>query len=186
MTPQKFASMFVQAATRKGLTFADIARETGMSTSTIYKIRDGNRVPAIETGAKLAEVLDMPALGLAVIELRTKQCIICTGTYVDRGRNNYARCCGVACGRTLRQRKDRQAAEDYYGRLQIIARRRMDKYTRSVLAFCRACEPEGMCRRASCELRPVSPLPLKASAPSSTVARIAANRGGRSGSAGAA
>ena len=186
MTPQKFASMLRLAMHNKGYTIVDIAAETGLSHSTLYRIRDGNRVPAIQTGAKLAEVLDMPTIGLAVIEMRTKQCIICTGTYVDRGRQNTAKCCGVKCGRSLRQRKERQASTEYYGRLHVIARRRMDKYTRSVLAFCRACEPEGMCRRASCELRPVSPLPLKASAPSSTVARIAANRGGRSGSAGAA
>ena len=186
MTTQKFAAMLRLAMHNKGYTIVDIARETGLSHSTLYKIRDGNRVPAIQTGAKLAEVLDMPVLGLSVIEMRTKQCIICTGTYVDHGRQNTAKCCGVKCGRSLRQRKERKASTEYYGRLHVIARRRMDKYTRAVLAFCKACEPEGMCRRASCELRPVSPLPLKESARSSTVAPIVATRGGRTGSAGAA
>lgn len=186
MTTQKFSAMLRLAMHNKGFTIAAIAEETGIAPSTIYKIRNGNRVPAIQTGARLAEVLDMPILGLAVIEMRTKQCFVCTGTYVDHGRQNTAKCCGVKCGRSLRQRKERQASSEYYGRLHVIARRRMDKYTRAVLAFCRACEPEGMCRNASCELRPVSPLPLKANAPSSTVARTAANRGGRSGSAGAA
>jgi hypothetical protein len=185
MTPAVFAARLNLAITAKGMTIIDVHHETGVSLSALYKIRRGLSVPSIQTAARLAEVLDMPSIGEAALALRTKQCIVCTGTFVDRGRNNTGRCCGQQCSQVMRVRRERKASEEYFGRLHVIARRRMSTYTRAVLAFCSACEPEGMCRKASCELRPVSPLPLKGSAKSSTVARIAAPRVRRTGNAGA-
>lgn len=38
--------------------------------------------------------------------------------------------------------------------------RRLNVVTAAVGGFCRACEPQGVCRAPDCELRPVSPLPL--------------------------
>ncbi len=35
-----------------------------------------------------------------------------------------------------------------------------DQLRGAVASFCRGCEPEGICRTADCQLRPVSPLPL--------------------------
>jgi hypothetical protein len=45
-------------------------------------------------------------------------------------------------------------------RLTDAERDRLRVLERGVAAFCRACEPDGVCHMARCELRPVSPLPL--------------------------
>lgn len=64
-------------------------------------------------------------------------------------------------------RKPLAAALAHYNRSDSKRQARVDRSARrltvvqaSVGAFCRGCEPSGICRTPECELRPVSPLPL--------------------------
>lgn len=161
MTPQQWASMLRMAVKTKGISWAELARETPISSSCLMKMKRGERIISLEVAERLAHALDMPALSLGVIEMRTKTCVVCNGTFVDRGKNHYARTCSDACLSTRRMREARQVTHERLGRQHLVMKRRIEKYTLSVLAFCRACEPEGMCRTPKCELRTVSPLPLK-------------------------
>ena len=161
MTTQQWAAMLRMAVTKKGMTWAELARETPMSSSCMMKMKRGERLISLEVAERLAHALDMPSLSLAVIEMRTKTCVVCHATFVDRGKNHYARTCSEACLSTRRMRERREMTHERLGRQHLVMKRRIERYTLSVLAFCRACEPEGMCRTPSCELRSVSPLPLK-------------------------
>ena len=163
MTTKVWGRMLREAVERKGLNWHIVMRETGLSLSNLYKMRQGDRLVTLEVAQQLADALDMPTLSLAVLEMRTKQCEVCHAWFVDRGRSHDARTCSTPCLTARRQRDARRMTAEARERQHLVMKRRMERYTLAVMAFCRACEPEGMCRNRSCELRDVSPLPLKKS-----------------------
>jgi hypothetical protein len=76
------------------------------------------------------------------------------------------------------RRRPLQAALRQYTGSDSKRQARVDRSARqltviaaSVGAYCRSCEPEGVCHAADCELRPVSPLPLAVSAKEADIAR---------------
>lgn len=139
---------------------AQLAAEVPMAQSAMYRLTRGDRFPSLRVAEALARILDAPYLAEAMLERRKKSCIICGATFIDRGTKRDAVCCGTPCNRTLRARRDRGIREHSNAHAAIIARRRLETYSAAVVAFCRSCEPEGICRNGSCELRTVSPLPL--------------------------
>jgi len=66
--------------------------------------------------------------------------------------------CGPDCKQTARKRSQGVSAERH---LNVVSHRLRD-HQEAVLAHCMGCEPDGLCRTATCRLRPVSPLPLAA------------------------
>jgi len=160
MTPKQWADRMRRTAWSQGWTLEKLADEIPMARSAIYRYGKGDRMPTIQTAEAIARILDAPYLAEEVVNWRQKQCIVCGATYVDKGTNHAARFCGVPCNRTYRARMDRAMLTESNAHAAIIAKRRLKKYSLAVVAFCRACEPEGMCRNQACELRKVSPLPL--------------------------
>jgi transcriptional regulator with XRE-family HTH domain len=157
---REWAARMRVACHSKGMTLVQLADEIGMAASALYHLSRGSRTPTIQSAEAIATALDAPYLAAAAVEMRKKSCVVCGATFVDRGTTLNARCCGMACSRTLRARKDRIVRVESNAHAAIVARRRLRLYSDAVVAFCRACEPEGLCRSEACELRSVSPLPM--------------------------
>ena len=69
MTPQQWALMLRMAVKNKGISWAELARETPISSSCLMKMKRGERIISLEVAERLANALDMPALSLGVIDL---------------------------------------------------------------------------------------------------------------------
>lgn len=157
---REWAARMRKACHSKSMTLTELADEVGLATSAVYHLSRGRRTPTIKSAEAIATALDAPYLATWVVEMRKKSCVVCGATFVDRGTTLNARCCGLPCSRTLRARKDRKIRVESHAHAAIVARRRLRLYSDAVIAFCRSCEPEGVCKSEDCELRSVSPLPL--------------------------
>jgi DNA-binding XRE family transcriptional regulator len=146
--------------TVRGTNAEQVADALGHSRSGTYRIRNGRCVPTIETAAAIAEHLDWPSFLELVKAERTRSCEVCGAPFVDGGRNNTKRSCGIECQRTRHQRIVRGRENIRQSGHLTVARNRLEVYQAAVDDFCRACCPEGVCDRPTCELRPVSPLQL--------------------------
>lgn len=160
MTPaERFGSAFRSARTRRGMTNTEVRMRLGVSDNAVSRWATGQRLPHHERAVGLAEMLDAPHLARLSIELRGRTCVICERAFIDMSARLHGRCCSPAC----RARYGDQGNAAKAARTRVrgeLARRRLTIHQEAVTAFCRACEPEGLCRTSTCELRPVSPLPL--------------------------
>ena len=161
-----------------------LAAAAGVAASAISNWRIGGNLPRTDTAAKLAEVLDWPALLRLSRAGRTVACARCGRDFVNEG-GSPARFCSVACREVdvqlRRPSSGAGLAESVAAELDRKAGHRggvpreplalaLDRYRLSestehargmasaVDAMCRACEPEGICRTLECPLRPYSPL----------------------------
>lgn len=152
----RFGALLRQAMTRRGMTGVALSRLTGIDAPDVSDIRHGHRFPSLDRATRLADALDWPGLSSLMVELRTSVCAICGASFVDPSRDLRQRYCSDSCASTSQDRRRRGSRTE----LGIVEAHRLRDHQEAVAAYCRGCEPEGLCRDAACPLRPVSPLPL--------------------------
>lgn len=150
-----------------GYTQKYVAELMGVSSRCIYMYEFQHSSINVENAASLANILDAPELMDIVRRHREKSCVICYKTFLDASSHWRKLTCSTRCFRTWKQRKQRLDGDVYrerglmrtQGRL-MVAEGRLREKDAAIAAFCRACEPELVCRNAGCQLRSESPLPL--------------------------
>lgn len=157
-SPEKeIAAELRQAMAKRGWTNRALAAESGLAVSSISNMRCGQYTPKQATIIHLAAILRWPRLSALWVDLYRRQCETCQASYSGRGR-----WCSERCKHTANQRRDAMRERSSSFQAERRARRRLRAYQAAVEAFCRACEPDLTCKRSTCPLRPVSPLPLAA------------------------
>lgn len=159
MTQNEWASWLRKAVKAKNMPISHIAAAIPISLTNMQKLLSGNRFPTLPTAEKLATILDYPILGSAILEMRTKTCEVCQATFVDKGKRNHGRLCSMPCMRIDNNRVKQGRKNVIRHNEAVVATRRLRVYSSAVVAFCKRCEPEGICRDGRCDLRPASPLP---------------------------
>ncbi len=143
----RWGQKFRAELARRGLTYNDVSRAVGVNQTSIRMFATGKTLPSLTTGAKITEAIGCEALMSALIEIRTSACALegCGRTFV---RDSHSRqvYCSAECA--------------YYADKGVAARKRHSPEAQAIDAFCRACEPEGLCRDDQCPLRAFSPLPV--------------------------
>lgn len=172
-----FGRELVKACRARDVPLKGLARSIGIGHTALDHYRQGVVLPKTATAYAIAEVLDWPRLAEIVEQARTFVCGRpgCERTYRHEG-GGPRRYCTPDCQRiAVAQRKGsrrlHQAGQKDDGRLRAAAIAQLRSAARiaderavaaeiSIAAYCRGCEPEGLCRTADCPLRPFSPLPL--------------------------
>ena len=165
-----FAAPLIRAMTEQGIGSTALAAEVGCDHNYINTLRRGEHWPSHVMAVRLAEALMVPRLAAMSLERVQRYCDVCgRGFLLRSARGKTKKRCSKRCTVTANRRnaaerdrvrgiRDKALRE----RVGMISRVRLTEHQEAVAAFCRACEPEGLCRTATCELRPVSPLPLVA------------------------
>ncbi len=153
-----------------GYTPTRLAQEMGVPRETVYGWKTRGMVPFVKNAAKLATLLDSPAIATMILEIRTKKCQACGKVFTVDGvgrKHNTAVACSRKCGyrRTKilerAQRQDGIIRERWTLETQMEeARAERDKARAAIRRFCLSCEWDGICKTPECELRDESPLPL--------------------------
>lgn len=154
-----FGAELKRAMTRRGGTIKAAAVACGITEANMHHYRRGRQWPSVDTAARMAEVLDAPALATLALSHRTRPCASCGTTFVDSGHGGpIRRFCSTTCGdrdfnrRVRKPQRHRQAVVDHNDLAVIRA---------AVAAHCGTCTlGESICRDAECDLRGVSPLPF--------------------------
>ena len=144
-----------RAMSTRHATVRGTATSIGVSRTLIHFYRDGTNLPRVETAERLAAALDWPGLTTIVLRARTGACELCAKPFAAMGSGNK-RYCTEDCRRVAAARRSGTSTR---GRA-IVAERRAARYALAIDAFCRGCEPDGICRMSDCQLRAVSSLPL--------------------------
>lgn len=137
-----------------GIGINQLAAALGCSRTNVWELRRG-RIPRANLAARLASILDNDTLTTLARQARSVTCPTCRSTV--QSVTNRKRYCSEACGKIGRLLGRRAPGPVEHVALVHLARTR-----EAVAAFCRSCEPEGVCRQPACQLRPVSPLPCAA------------------------
>lgn len=153
----------------RGLTREQVASAIGIYERSLWAIEKGRTLCEYKIAVDLCEYLGTPALMAQMVEFRTRVCDVCGKRYLDTTNVTVKRSCSKACRGVDNQRKVREdnrrranrAVAQARGEAQML-RSRFTVYVAAVEAMCKGCEPEGICRTPSCELRTVSPLPISA------------------------
>lgn len=172
-----FGREMVKAIRARDIPLKEVARAAGVGHTAIDHYRQGSAMPKTATAHAIAEVLDWPKLARIIEEARTFVCARpgCSRTYRHDG-GGPRKYCTPACtqqaeNQRMASRRLRQAAQTGDGRHRAagiaqlrsaarIADERAQMAEGAIAAYCRECEPEGLCRLADCPLRAFSPLPL--------------------------
>jgi DNA-binding XRE family transcriptional regulator len=165
------------ALVTRDIPMKEAARVVGVGRTAIDHYRTGNVLPKTATARALAELLDWPKLAEIIASARTFLCERpgCGRTYRHEG-GGPRRYCTQACQRQAEAQRTaskrlRQAGQSNDGRKRAAAIAQLRSAARiaderarvaedAIAAMCRSCEPMGLCRTATCELRLVSPFPL--------------------------
>lgn len=151
-----FSAELKRAMTTRRMTRPDIVKATGACSTLAKRWIDGDAYPDHDTVVVLGEALHWPSLVARSIEDRTGTCVACGGpTFTTRG-SRRPRFCGPVCTRRVADRVRNGRRKQHS--LGVVTSQR-DRLREAVEAFCRDCEPEGICRDEECRLRGVSPLP---------------------------
>jgi transcriptional regulator with XRE-family HTH domain len=150
-----------------GLLQKELAEMIGVTPRTIYLYEYQKSSISVENAANMSNVLDAPELMEIIRRHREKSCCICYKTFLDASSHWRKLTCSTRCLRTWKQRKQRLDTDVYrerglmrtQGRL-MVAEGRLREKDAAISAFCKACEPELVCRNGGCQLRSESPLPL--------------------------
>lgn len=127
---------------RRGVLSRVLAEAVGVSRNAVCFYREGRYLPRPDVAGRIAEYLDAPELHKLASSGRRIRCVTC-GRTVLRGKTRR-RYCSAECWRAVA--RNPPLAEN-------AERAAID-------AYCRGCEPEGVCRTPACPLQPFSPLPL--------------------------
>ncbi len=114
----------------------------------------GDVLPSLDQARELAEALADPKVLEIVMAGRMLTCPVCSKTFEWRG-GGRATYCSDRC-----RKYGANAANRRRSNLPMVESE-LAIFKDSVAGFCAACEPDGICKTPSCQLRPVSPLPLR-------------------------
>lgn len=174
---QAFGREMVKAMRARDIPLKEVAKAAGVGHSALDHYRTGSILPKTATALAIAEVLDWPKLARIVEEARTFVCARpgCGRTYRHEG-GGPRKYCTTSCARQVKLQQMasyrlRQAGQTNDGRHRAAAVARLRSAARiaderalvaetAIGAYCRECEPEGLCRVVDCPLRALSPLPL--------------------------
>ena len=139
----RYSAVLRAELARTGMTRTELGRRVGVTSTAVGFYCRANYLPRPEIAAAIAEALCSEPLSKMTTVGAVIRCDNCgRERYRGTSRRRY---CGEAC---------RYAAHEK-GVTKPI-----DRIQHAVDQFCHACEPEGVCRMAACELQPFSPLPL--------------------------
>jgi DNA-binding XRE family transcriptional regulator len=130
---------------RTGMTRTELARRVGVTSTSVGFYCRAAYLPRPEIAAAVAEALCSEPLSKMTTAGAVIRCDNC-GRERFRGTSRR-RYCGETCRSQANSRKG--GATQPTSGIQF-----------AVDQFCRACEPEGVCRMPACQLQPFSPLPL--------------------------
>jgi hypothetical protein len=139
---------------------SELAKECGISYSALWGISTGRRIPSPTTVKALSIALGWPYLVRESNRLRTKSCLVCERTFIDSTNEGKRIYCEEACRQTNQSRIKRESERGKKQEHITITKKLLTRHRDAVDAFCRSCCPEGVCDNPSCELRPVSMMPL--------------------------
>ena len=135
-----------------------LALALGVRTYTVSEWTRGVRFPSVRYAPRLAEHLGSSWVAELVLLGSRVECGICGRVVYQANKGAPRLYCSVQCKSVASDRR-RRAARVIDSHLE---RHRLEEHQQAVHAFCLECEPDGVCQRAACPLRPVSPLPLEA------------------------
>jgi hypothetical protein len=153
-----------RAVKESGLRPTELSRSAGIAREHMQRMLRGDVAGSVEAWTRLCEALDKPGLMAHILPAFTRDCIVCTSPFVDtiirrEGSRRYRMTCSVKCGATYSRRIKKAQNDRSAGRTLTMMRRKLEMYQEATVAFCKSCEPLGVCRNDGCELREVSPLP---------------------------
>jgi transcriptional regulator with XRE-family HTH domain len=156
---REFGTVLRRAMKRHRTSSRRLHVDAGVSRTAIENYLAGNNLPKLQTALKLADLLENDGLAEIIRSSRTYACPVCHRAFTHEGQSRKTYCSGscrdvaakMRLGRGVPKRAD-------------TAERRLGIHVAAIDAFCRGCEPAGICRTVDCALRPVSPLPLAVSA----------------------
>lgn len=156
----QFGEMLRLTMARRGVTARELHRATGLSETAISNWFHGLKTPMPECVVKLSDALQDSRLTNLYARLMQGTCV-CGKTFARLSTKPKQAYCSMRCNRREWQRrkfgfKNQQRA--------YVAERLVSEFSTAVVAFCKACEPDGVCAQSKCPLRSVSPLPLRRAA----------------------
>lgn len=157
MSYTRFAYELREAVSKRGVLLQDLADEVEISRSAMSKLYNGHTVPRYHTAERLAQVLEWPNLIGGINKIRGVRCETCNRETVSLG-TRPRKYCSARCAGTARSK--RLSAGKYEN--SFLHRLRLEEYQEAIAAFCKGCEPEGICRDNTCPIQAggISPLPF--------------------------
>lgn len=158
-----FSSELRRAMTRRGIGTKALARDTGITATTISAWRSGRWSPRADKAALLAEALGWPGLSAALLAERTAACRLCDRSFLvtgwgGGGRQRY---CSRTCQNRDKTRRMRASQRDYQAQTIVRLEGEVGGYREALLAYCLDCTGgEGVCRDGDCAWRSRSQLPF--------------------------
>ena len=135
-----------------------LALALGVRTQTVAEWQRGERFPSVRYAPRLAEYLASQYVAELVLLGSRVECAICGKVVYAANKGAPRLYCSSQCKAAANDRRKRGATV----LRSHLSAHRLEEHQQAVHAFCLECEPDGVCQRASCPLRPVSPLPLEA------------------------
>lgn len=178
LTAVRFGNEMLRALRARGVTLNELGRASGVGHTAIDHYKNGEILPKLAAARRVADTLDWPKLYEMVLAFRSGTCKnrLCKAPFINDGGSQKVYCsyrCRDVAGKLRHAqvlarrvtegkgdgRTNRAVAKNYRGVIREL-RERIELHQAGVEAFCRACEPDGMCKDYECPLRDVSPLPL--------------------------
>lgn len=153
-----FSTELKRAMTTRGMSQTGLAKRAAYGRSPLARIIAGETLPTPEVAERLAEALDWPGLLAKIVPSREGRCVLCDAPFVTAPRGHSRRYCSNRCKRAAHMRMAREGMRSRALTETRLTKKRLADHQEAVAAFCRGCEPEGLCRDDECGLRPVSPL----------------------------
>lgn len=151
----RYGSLLASTMRKRGVGNKTLGAQVGVAPSAVASWRAGNNLPRLETAIRVATALGNDTLASIVREGREAPCENCRRMFVNEG-GGPKRYCSTACLKLANVKRSGTPTRER----AVVAERRLTMHMAAVDAFCRGCEPEGLCRDSECSLRPVSPLPM--------------------------
>lgn len=157
---QRWALILDPEMTAQGMSNTELDRLAGVAPGRTWSWRSGKTMPTPENARIVADLLANEYLWISLVATRTKSCEIDGREFMDVSTQMNARYCGALCRKVALARKRRRSSGDQLR----FSNARLERALRAIAKHCKACEPEGVCRDAHCNLQRdgVSPFRLVA------------------------
>ncbi len=160
-----FASSLKRVMKNRKLDALQVAELVGVSRSTVSTWLAGPlHIPSPAVAARLAKALDAPYLASTAHSERDRTCDFCGTVFEALNRRSVARFCSSPCRtrwwHVKRAQESRERRLDHLSMLRNqVEELTSEKATmkEAIRTHCNRCEPDGVCRDGSCDLREVSP-----------------------------
>lgn len=162
----KFGGHLKALMARRGMTQRQTGEVIGVTSAAVSRWVKGDALPSQQAAARLIDHFGSQALATMLADLRGLDCHQC-GRRFERSAKRGRFCSRTCWQRWWNQEHVKQRLGDRADLLVSIRnenddlRYEVQRKDAAVERFCRACEIDGLCKTADCELRDVSPLPLK-------------------------